>query len=133
MRCFILILITSLILLVTPVSRSQVPATSPKTEMQKLRDLVASLQERLSQTQARLFQSEDENAELKKEIARLRAELNTQPRFRVFPRTPSTQPFRFEIPNPLIPRQYSLPKNWEERQFNGQSYYLIPLESDSKH
>jgi hypothetical protein len=42
------------------------------------------------------------------------------------PRPPSTQPFRNDIRPLVLPDR--VPADWQEREFNGIKYYIIPLQ-----
>lgn len=72
--------------------------------------------------------------ELKKEISSLRERVEAlEKRSIIVSRLqPRTHDFIIRLPEALRRRAY-LPKGWQEREFNGITYYVIPLSQDVSH
>jgi len=121
------------VLSMASMSHSQEPATGP------------DLQKELARLRAENQQLKTENEQLRQRLAKSATtrpyELRIDPyklkNFREFgerlritprlPRLPSTSPYSFTLPD-----QRSVPNDWVPQQFNGQTFYLIPLAAESR-
>ena len=93
-----------------------------------------------AELQAKVEKLQKRVRELEAELARRSFVLPTPP----IPALPPTQPSPFYIPNPfatpkpkspsvpIVPSPQWVPGGWQEREFNGLHYYLIPLQENAK-
>ena len=91
----------------------------PFNEVEHLRDRVAKLTQENLDLAAKLDAATRENAELKRQLAQPNP-VRIIPSPRPAPGAPRTLP--------QLPPGQAVPKDWVEREFNGQKYYLIPVE-----
>jgi len=72
--------------------------------------------------------------ELKKEVCSLRERVEALEKATIIVSRPQprTDEFTIRVPEALRRRRH-LPKGWQERQFNGITYYVIPLNQNASH
>jgi hypothetical protein len=130
MRKMIASVVIVAVLAMASISHSQEPTTTP------------DLQKELARLRAENQQLKKENDLLRQRLARVATtrpyELRLPDNFRNFrdfgnrlritPRMPSTtQPFNF-----VLPESGRIPNHWVPKQFNGETFYVIPLGAESR-
>ena len=135
MRKMIASVVIVAVLGMAPVSHSQEPAPAPAPPATQ--PTVAELQRQIEklkfQKEIAKMDSEKENNQLRAENQRLKAEIERlSRRVTVVPRLPTipgatTRPYTFVHPEPR-----NVPNDWVPQQFNGQTFYVIPLAGESR-